>query len=71
MKINQEDEAMIGLHVRCMTLHVQTVGPKHKFRSNRMETDLSIVRIVSRNINQIDINRNIIERKSDFLFFII
>ena len=60
---------MIDLHVRCMTLLVQTVDPHLKFRSNPMETDLSIVKTVSRNINQIDINRNLFERISDFLFY--
>jgi hypothetical protein len=69
MKIDQVDETMIGLHGRCMTLLVQTVEPNLKFRSNQMETDLYIVRNVSRNINQIDFNRNIFERISDFLFF--
>ena len=56
MKANQMDEAMIDLRGRCMILHAPTVEKNHKFRSNRMETDLSTARIVSRNINQIDIN---------------
>ena len=71
MKIDQEDGVIIGLHVRCMTLHVQTVDPQHKFRSNQMETDLFIVRNVSRNINPRDFNRNIFDRIPDFLFFVI
>jgi hypothetical protein len=35
-----------------------------------METDLSIVRTVSRNINQKDFSRNIFEILSDFLFLL-
>lgn len=70
MKIDLVDEAMIGHHGKCMILHALTVEKNLKFRSNQMETDLSTARNVFRNINQIDINRNIFGRLSDFLFFI-
>jgi hypothetical protein len=60
MKI--EDEALIVDPERCTMLLVQTVEPKHKYRSSQMVQGLFIAGIVTKSVVQKDISNEIVKK---------